>query len=165
MSRFTFEPLEPLAKVVVASGKHYQQTFEVPTPVGKWWGDASLKLLDIVNKFGTRMDNPKDRAQATVDAFNDLRNSPGFWKDLLPAVLGYKRTNGSSKPEAKDLMGYFDEWCTNTEIVELFMEASVHIVNYSFGSEETEEALAKSEGGEAGEGEEVPPSDGLTQQQ
>ncbi|KKL84856.1 hypothetical protein LCGC14_1960590, partial [marine sediment metagenome] len=67
MSRFTFEPLEPIAKVVAASGKHYKQTFEVPTPVGKFWGDTALELLEIVNKFGNRMSNPDDRAQATID--------------------------------------------------------------------------------------------------
>lgn len=164
MSRFTFEPLEPLAEVVAASGKHYKQTFEVPVPVGKFYSDIALKLLEIVNKFGNQMNNPDDRAQATIDAFNDLRKNPEFWKKLLPAVLGYKNSSGSDKPGIKDLANYFDEWCTNTEIVELFMEASVLIVNYSFGSEETEEALAKSEGGEVGEGELVLLSDGLTQQ-
>lgn len=162
MPRFTFKELEPLAEVVAAPGKHYEETFEVPVPVGKFWGDTALKLLEIVNKFGSRMDNPENRAQATIDAFNDLRGSSEFWKDLLPAVLGYKRTNGSNKPGTKDLADYFDNWCTNTEIVELFMEASVRVVNYSFGAEETEEAVAKLEGGEVVEGEVVPLSDGST---
>lgn len=161
MSRFKFDQPDPIGSVVVGDGKFYELEFDVPTPVGKFYGDVAIELLEIVNTFGSKMENKDDQAQAAADAFGFLRGKKDFWSRLLPTVLGYKDVRGKSRPSEKDLIQYFHENCTNAELIKAFMEASAMIVNHSFGAEETEEALAKLEGGVVVvEGEATPVLDG-----
>jgi hypothetical protein len=146
MSRFDFEPVKGIGEVTFGKGKQYELEFCVPTPVGRVWGDLAIELLDIVNKFGEEMDTEGPEGKAAVAAFGYLRTHKKFWKTYLPSVLGVKGT--SEEPEFE---AFIAKWGTNAEIVGTFMEAASMIVRYSFNADETEEALAKLEGGEAEE--------------
>lgn len=153
MSRFDFERPPHLIEVVAKKGEKYEVTFLVPTPVGKFWSDTAVELLDIVNKFqveatATQAEDGTTTTQAetTVKAFKVLTKSTQFWKKLLPACLGLR----GAKDE-KEGMKYLEGALTNSELFELFMEAASEIVTYSFKGSEVEEALEKSEGGEAAE--------------
>lgn len=158
MSRFDFKQPPPLAKVVAAEGEDHEVTFEVPTPVGKFWTDTSLELLELVNRFEEEYRSTDNGAQATVSSFGTLIKNKSFWTKLLPSVLGVK-----GEKEEKQAMAYLQGALTSMQIIELFMEAAGEIVTYSFKGKETEEALAKSEGDEAaGEGEQDQNSDGTT---
>lgn len=158
MSRFDFKRPPPLAEVVAAKDEDHEVTFEVPTPVGKFWTDTSLELLEIVNEFQDNFKETDDAARATASAFGTLTKNKNFWTKWLPAVLGVK----GAKDE-KQALAYLQGALTPMQVIELFMEAAGEIVTHSFKSAEVEEALTKSEGEEvAGEGEETPNSDGST---
>ncbi len=146
MSRYKFDAPDPIGEVTFAKGKYYTLDFKVPTPDGRAWGDLSIELLDIVNKFGSQMDTEGSEGEAAAAAFSYLRGHKKFWKTYLPSVLGLIGTG-----EEKDFDGYVRDHGTNAEIVSVFVEASSMIVRYSFGTDEAEEALAKSEGGEVAE--------------
>lgn len=167
MSRFDFERPPPLTEVVAKKGDEYEVTFQVPAPVGKFWADTSLELLEIVNKFQSEAASEIENgakisdAESTVRAFRVLTQDTKFWKKLLPACLGLKGTK-----DEKEGIKYLEGALTNGELAELFIEAASEIVTYSFKSSEVEEALEKSEGGEAAEGGEPDQSsDGTTQPQ
>ena len=163
MSRFDFKRPPHLIEVVAKKGEEYEVTFQVPAPVGKFWSDTALELLEIVNKFqsmATEAEDKETEAERTVKAFRVLTQNQQFWKKLLPACLGLK----GAKDE-KEGMKYLETALSNGEILSLFMEAASAIVTHSFKGDEVEEALEKSEGGEGAEGEEQDQSsDGTTQQ-
>lgn len=163
MSRFEFEEFKRILGIVVAGkDQPYQVEFEVPMPIGQFYGDVALELLEIVNEFGSKMDDPESMADATLAAFDTLRTNKKFWSRLLPSALGLRDVFGKPTKDDKKATAYFREFLTNVELVQLFMEAAAMIVNHSFGSDEAEEALAKSEGGEVAEEGGSQASDGLT---
>lgn len=155
MSRFTFERPPALTEVVAAKGKEHEVTFSVPTPVGKYWSDTALELLEIVNKFQAKFDEHKNQAEAAVGAFSVLLKNKHFWDKLLPSALGIKGTK-----DEKAGKKYLEEALLPIEVITIFMEAASEIVNHAFQGDEVDEALTKSEGGEDGEGEQDQNSDG-----
>lgn len=158
MSRFNFEPLPPIEKVTAAEGKPYAVTFEVPAPVGKYWGDLSIELVEIVDKFRELAEGQGASEIAAMQAFRMLRENKKFWDEYLPAVLGIK-----GQKDEKEGQAYLRKFLTIREQLDLFMDASVAIVNYSFSGNEVEEALEKSEGGEVAVEESPLVLDGTTQ--